>query len=226
MAVDEAILEGAVSNPTTGATLRWYRWKEPTLSLGYFQQYASRPASLRDLPCTRRLTGGGAILHDIELTYSLVIPAGQWPHDSAGAMVRQFHYAVAEALRTVCDARMHPGRPESKDEPFLCFLRRSSSDLVLGEHKILGSAQRNRRGALLQHGSILLQPSVYEPSLTGLSSVPQSITPENLAEKVTSVLQQKWGLRIFQQSLTDEELQMARHLEQSKYLSPEWNQRR
>lgn len=78
----------------------------------------------------------------------------------------------------------------------------------------------------MQHGSILLQPSVYEPSLTGLSSVPQSITPENLAEKVTSVLQQKWGLRIFQQSLTDEELQMARHLEQSKYLSPEWNQRR
>ena len=74
MALDEALLESAGDDPM--ATLRFYRWSEPTLSLGYFQRSAERAAHIasRDCPLVRRASGGGAILHDAELTYSLTIP--------------------------------------------------------------------------------------------------------------------------------------------------------
>src|SRR6185295_18138238 len=74
MAVDEALLETAA---TTGqATLRFYQWQEPTLSLGYFQSVADRQqhAASLDCPVVRRASGGGAILPDRELTYSVALP--------------------------------------------------------------------------------------------------------------------------------------------------------
>ncbi|MEM6330787.1 MAG: lipoate--protein ligase family protein, partial [Planctomycetota bacterium] len=74
MAVDEALLDAAAAG--AGATLRLYRWSSPTLSLGYFQPLAARaahPASA-GCPCVRRHSGGGAIVHDHELTYSLAVP--------------------------------------------------------------------------------------------------------------------------------------------------------
>ena len=73
MAVDEALLETAADSGV--ATLRFYQWNEPTLSLGYFQAATDRdqhPAS-RDCPLVRRASGGGAILHDRELTYSMAM---------------------------------------------------------------------------------------------------------------------------------------------------------
>ena len=73
MARDEHLLHSAPLRP---AVLRLYAWTPPTISLGYFQRYADvagLPADLRDLPVVRRITGGGAILHDREVTYSLVL---------------------------------------------------------------------------------------------------------------------------------------------------------
>ena len=77
MAVDEALFEQAAKFGTP--TLRFYQWSEPTLSLGYFQNYDDRRSHAASLgtAAVRRTTGGGAILHDQELTYSLVWPAGQ-----------------------------------------------------------------------------------------------------------------------------------------------------
>src|SRR5688500_9559950 len=74
MAVDEALLESAATGSV--ATLRFYEWHEPTLSLGYFQPAADREqhAASRACPLVRRASGGGAIVHDRELTYSLAWP--------------------------------------------------------------------------------------------------------------------------------------------------------
>ena len=74
MAADEALLH-TVSNTET-PVLRFYQWQSPTLSLGYFQSYADRNqhAASLEADVVRRLSGGGAILHDQELTYSLVLP--------------------------------------------------------------------------------------------------------------------------------------------------------
>src|SRR5436190_15116613 len=74
MAIDEALLESAATDGV--ATLRLYQWSEPTLSLGYFQaaEERERHQASTNCPLVRRASGGGAILHDRELTYSLALP--------------------------------------------------------------------------------------------------------------------------------------------------------
>src|ERR1700682_6410647 len=86
MAVDQALLEHAASG---GWTLRFYSWIEPTLSLGYFQAHRDRRThtASRGLPLVRRASGGGAIVHDHELTYSLSGPA---PSTRSSATRRRF----------------------------------------------------------------------------------------------------------------------------------------
>ena len=75
MAIDEALLESAADESCDLVTLRFYRWSEPTLSLGYFQSYEDRNSheASRSLPVVRRSSGGGALVHDHEWTYSLAI---------------------------------------------------------------------------------------------------------------------------------------------------------
>jgi lipoate-protein ligase A len=174
MAVDEVLLETAAQN--NQATLRFYRWSAPTLSLGYFQDYADRfqhPAS-RQATVVRRLTGGGAILHDHELTYSLTAPAGHLWVRERDRLYATIHTALIDALATrgVFAALCKPdaARP-AKGEPFLCFQRRALGDVLVGDTKVAGSAQRRRRGAVLQHGSVLLARSAAAPELDGLSEL-------------------------------------------------------
>src|SRR3954454_7619680 len=75
MAWDEALLD-AVNNEPTTAVLRTYGWAEPTLSLGYFQRFAAAEADPRfqDAAIVRRPTGGGALWHELEITYALIVP--------------------------------------------------------------------------------------------------------------------------------------------------------
>ena len=91
MAVDEALLEAAVAGGD--ATLRLYQWSEPTLSLGYFQRYddRNRHDASRDCAVVRRQSGGGAILHDRELTYSLTLPPGHPLSRDATALYNAMH---------------------------------------------------------------------------------------------------------------------------------------
>ena len=103
MAVDEVLLEAAAADGQ--CTLRFYRWEEPTLSLGYFQTYADRwqHEPSRDAAVVRRTSGGGAILHDAELTYSFAVPAIiRWPTTAWGS-TRRFITALIEALSTDWD---------------------------------------------------------------------------------------------------------------------------
>ena len=175
MAVDEALLESAADSGQ--ATLRFYTWQEPTLSLGYFQSVADRQqhfASL-DCPLVRRASGGGAILHDRELTYSITLPQ---PAASA-ALYDACHESLIAALGELGvvatmfrqSASCNGQDTQANQEPFLCFQRRTCSDIVCKEAKIAGSAQRRRRGAVLQHGSILLGRSGFAPELLGIEDV-------------------------------------------------------
>ncbi len=163
MARDEALLEG-VGAGRSPATVRLYQWAEPTISLGYFQPFADL-ASLRppagDLPVVRRPTGGGAILHDQELTYSMVLPVSHpliagcpnCLYDAAHtAIVRAFSGLGIELRRAGVTDESGPRRG-----PFFCFARRHEYDLLLGDEKLAGSAQRRTRQAVLQHGSIVLR---------------------------------------------------------------------
>ena len=174
MAVDECLLAAAADEGL--AALRFYQWKEPTLSLGYFQSYDDRRHHPASAPCpvVRRQSGGGAILHDCELTYSLTMPSGHQLARDAQQLYSAVHQTLASALKTFgvpTRIRDVPEEAEQPEEPFLCFLRRGHGDLLWMSTdssrstavKIAGSAQRRRRGALLQHGSVLLGRSPAAP---------------------------------------------------------------
>lgn len=162
MARDEAMLD-RVGRSESPPTLRLYQWNAPTISLGYFQPYAeyeTLPPPAGKLPVARRLTGGGAILHDLELTYSLAFPIDH-PAVAHGAnrLYELAHDAIVSCLVEFGVSASRCGESDRSGAargPFFCFERRHPFDVVVGEHKVAGSAQRRRRDAVLQHGSIIL----------------------------------------------------------------------
>jgi lipoate-protein ligase A len=167
MARDAAMLQSAVDQKQ--CSLRFYQWDRPTLSLGYFQRPEIIPTEFSQLPYVRRLSGGGAILHHHELTYACAIPA---THDLARnptGIYQAIHDQIVAVLREFGFNIRTRGRSEKQqDEPFLCFRRQDPHDLIVGSHKVLGSAQRRRKGAVLQHGSLLLSESEFASGLPGL----------------------------------------------------------
>lgn len=169
MAFDEALLETAA---TIGeAALRIYRWSEPTLSLGYFQKGLppDLPDMLRRLPRVRRLSGGGAILHHREWTYSVALPKSHPLARRAESLYEAVHEALIAALAGFgISARMRGVAVPEAESSFLCFRRGDPRDVLVGGSKVIGSAQRRRRGAVLQHGSILLAASPLTPEVPGL----------------------------------------------------------
>jgi len=237
MAVDEALLETAA---TTGqATLRFYQWQEPTLSLGYFQSIADRqqhPAS-RDCPLVRRASGGGAILHDRELTYSVAVPRRDARSTAASGLYDIFHETLIATLRelgiaaelyrmTAAFCRGSPHLPVGL-EPFLCFQRRTCSDIVYRGAKIVGSAQRRRRGAVLQHGSILLAQSRFAPELPGLEELAEvTIEPAELPIRWTPHLATRLHTVFREGELFQQERHRAEELIDERFATAEYLQRR
>jgi lipoate-protein ligase A len=230
MAVDETLLETAAADGQ--CTLRLYRWQEPTLSLGYFQAYADRwqHAASGRAAVVRRASGGGAILHDRELTYSLAIPS---QHPLAARRLecyRAVHQALVEVLAEWgIEATMaaQPEQSAATREPFLCFQRRSPGDVLVAGAKIAGSAQRRCRGAVLQHGSVLLARSAAAPELGGLEELSgQTVPPERLIEawleRLAGVLSATWQSG----QLSDAERRRANEICAEKYASPVWTENR
>lgn len=163
MARDEAVLM-QVGRGESPPTIRFYRWAEPTISLGYFQEFADyqrlAPPAGR-LTVVRRQTGGGAILHDLELTYSVTLPLA---HPLvAGGRCNFLYEHVHAAFSAVLSRHGVPvvrgcaeGDAASHRGPFFCFERHSCFDVLAEGRKLIGSAQRRTSGAVLQHGSLVL----------------------------------------------------------------------
>ena len=162
MARDEALMLG-VGRSESPPTLRLYQWNPPTISLGYFQRYAnyeSLAPPAGQLAVVRRLTGGGAILHDLELTYSLTLPAKhRLLSKGPNRLYELAHDAVMASLDSLGLTVTRSGVTDDSTPtrgPFFCFDRRHCYDVLFGLGKIAGSAQRRTRKAVLQHGSIIL----------------------------------------------------------------------
>lgn len=169
MAVDAALLESAVEGGP--CTLRWYRWEQATLSLGYFQSpgQALELERFGRLPVVRRLSGGGAIVHHHELTYSCTVPARHALAREARQLYIRVHEGVIDVLsRFGFKAGLRGTAAAGRSHEFLCFSRGDDFDVVMHEHKILGSAQRRRKGAILQHGSLVLRRSEWADRFPGV----------------------------------------------------------
>ncbi|MBI4719195.1 MAG: lipoate--protein ligase family protein [Planctomycetes bacterium] len=229
MARDEALLE-CVGRRAAPPTLRLYQWDPPTVSLGYFQPYAefaALPPPAGSLAVVRRLTGGGAILHDQELTYSLVLPANHALLSTGPRRLYELmHEAVAAALSGLGVSAAPCGQSDDSSPtrgPFFCFARRHACDLLVGEAKIAGSAQRRTRQAVLQHGSIVLAARFGQQ--------PAACTPGTIAENLARIRADLPGqvarvasLRVEEGAWTDDELALATALA-AKYAGTDWTRR-
>jgi lipoate-protein ligase A len=161
MALDEQLLEASLADGAGAATLRLYRWSRPTLSLGYHQR--SLPPHWQGLvrdglvDLVRRPSGGRAVLHAGDLTYALIWPAAAGTRRQAYARASGWLCrAFAELGLPLRFGRSAPSRERSS-----CFATSTQADLVhRNGAKRIGSAQLWRRGGLLQHGSILLNPPI------------------------------------------------------------------
>jgi lipoate-protein ligase A len=228
MAADEALLETAADRGV--ASLRFYTWTEPTLSLGYFQPAAGRAEvpALRDLAWVRRSTGGAAIVHHHELTYALALPAGQeWVSPKPWSC--RVHHLLRDVLAEA-GVRAHAvvcGEERTLGE-VLCFLDQTPGDLLVGGSKVAGSAQRKRKGALLQHGSVLLRRSEFAPMLPGINDAAgrELFAPEQLADRLTARLAADTGWAIVPGAWTPEETARIPAIRAEKYTNPEWNAKR
>lgn len=267
MAIDQTLLESV--DRLGVPCLRMYRWRQPTLSLGYFQKLEQRQSHLesQSLHCVRRASGGGAIVHHHELTYSIAIrndhpslskrssnaePGGSFNVAAVGAnsrLYRMVHDAIASTLnqfgvtaqpfRTL--GRTSPvsdSPPDSSSdallgvtpasaEPFLCFQRRTSEDLVVAGYKVLGSAQRRGKRSLLQHGSLLIRASSFAPQLPGVVNLGAQIgAAENLIQPLVQRLKQALNVQWRPDPITDDERSRSTEIADSRFDSDAWTRRR
>lgn len=230
MAVDEVLL--GTSAERGEPCLRFYRWATPTVSLGYFQPLAQKQAHTTAANClvVRRPTGGGAIVHDAELTYSFCVPRGHALAADAMTLYRAIHGSLIAALDDLsvqaelseADSGVSP-----EDEPFLCFQRRAKGDVLVRGTKIGGSAQRRPDAAILQHGSVLLHASPAAPELPGIAELTgRAIDPQELIDAWTPRIAERLGVSFQAEAYNKAEIDAANQLVESRYGQDAWNARK
>jgi len=202
MAIDQAML---VSTTDDGiARLRFYTWAAPTLSLGYFQDYDAFFAEygqLESLAVVRRLTGGGAIIHDQEITYCLTMPSDHRLYRAGPAAgYRAVHKAVIE-LAGEYGAQLMFGKPTAGTNsltrgPAFCFARNYPTDLRGPLGKVVGSAQRRLPQAMLQHGSIIMANRFDDQPASGLQSLAdRELNQAELRRRLAELLAERLGFQ-------------------------------
>lgn len=162
MAVDDVLLDAARHG--AGPILRTYGWTPPAVSVGYGQKIDEAvdvdACRTRGIDIVRRATGGRAVLHANELTYSFHCADGEGPaQHSVQDASRLLGECLAGGLqRHGIDAVIERGASPAHGRRGACFASTARWELTCGGRKLVGSAQRRTRGALLQHGSILAGP--------------------------------------------------------------------
>jgi lipoate-protein ligase A len=245
MAVDEVLLDGAGAG-SSPPTLRFYQWAPPCLSLGYFQAFdVVDVAACRRLgvDIVRRPTGGRAILHDRELTYSVALPLRLLGGD--GAVLPSYH-RLSLALERGLNRLGAPVvlAPESAaqsgpDNGPVCFDRPSAHEILLEGRKLVGSAQVRRATAILQHGSILIEPRIdrllaclrlpdgpdarIADGVAGLAEV-GDFDPARVAAALADAFAEEFGVRMVPSRLRPDERQAAADLVESKYRAAAWTE--
>ncbi len=259
MAIDEAILT-AHSEGKVPPTVRFYTWNPATLSIGYFQkaekEIDKEQVERLGIGFVRRPTGGRAVLHDKELTYSVIVSE---KHPQMPPGVTEAYKVISLGLlhgfqALGLQAEMVSLASEEEKEKYsspgssACFDSPSWYELVVEGKKVAGSAQTRQKGVILQHGSILLDMDVEQ--LFSLLRFPSdrvkqrmmesfrqkavtindvSPTPVSLSDAVAAFRKgfaSGLGIELVEQELTAEEQELADQLARERYATDEWNYRR
>lgn len=233
MARDEALLS-ACTDPGVAPIVRFYAWSTPTITLGYFQPYAEfqrLPPPAGDLPVVRRTTGGGAILHDLEITYSIAMPLNHpLIHGRPNHLYNLVHQAIIDVIGH--GARLYgPGSAacgeSSQRGPFFCFDHRHPLDVCVpdanapdGLQKIAGSAQRRTRHAVLQHGSLILSSRYRQQTCAGWSHL-DDVDFNAATERLAPQFEKAFGIVLSRTDWKPEWLEAARNHEK-RYAGDAW----
>jgi lipoate-protein ligase A len=200
MAVDEALLESA-----TAPSIRFYRWRGPALSFGYFGSYAEVAEQSPNREIVRRWTGGGVVLHGEDLTYSVIIPAG---HAFFGRSSLKIYSDVHDAISRALQANGVEATLATSATPKVsehCFANAVRADVISDGRKIAGAAQRRSRLGLLHQGSIQCAD-----------------LPRRFAGDFARTLCDRFETK----SLSRESIERAHAIAQAKYGTTEWLMRR
>jgi len=251
MAIDEAVLR-VNQQKEISPTLRFYGWKSPSVSLGYFQNVRDEVnvefCHDMGIHIVRRPTGGKAVLHEKDLTYSVVARENNslFPHGLLGTY-RVISECIAAGLAKLgikADLLKEGRSTGALELEALCFSIPSQYELLVNGKKICGSAQMRSKGVFLQHGSILME---FDPAQTysviAKSDVDITRQKEKLKKQVTSVhetaniktdytslcqilassFEEFLGIRLVEGKLTPEEETIKEHLLHHKYMDSRWN---
>ncbi len=222
MALDEAMMHIAAENPVWIPSLRLYSWKPSAVSIGYFQSLNEEidldACKRHGVDVVRRLTGGGAVFHDVELTYSFI--------------TKEYPNGIHDSYHLICGAIVEGLKTIGIESQFIPI-----NDLLVNGKKFSGNAQTRKKGVLLQHGTIILKLDVDKmfellkvpnEKLKGklISDVKQRVTAlDKTSEDVESALEKgfatSFNAKLEQSELTEEELRKCSELT-SKYSSMEW----
>jgi lipoate-protein ligase A len=212
MGLDEALL----ATPGLPPTVRFYSWKPDTLSLGYFQRVADVAGAERAGALVRRITGGGAIHHVRELTFSISADLTAEPYSGTlSASYARVHAAIARALREFdVEAAERGAQALASDRAGtgMCFHRSTALDLAWGGKKGVGSAQRRKGGRVLHHGSIKLGSSPLEGDIATVGARPRVVTPQDLAPALRRSFELEFGVTLEAGVPEADERELAREL--------------
>jgi lipoate-protein ligase A len=238
MALDQAMLDSVDASPDQ-AMFRTYGWTPPTLSLGYFQSIRQIPDDRRwsRVPVVRRPSGGGALWHEHEITYALVVPRTDPRARRPAELYRAVHAVfVSLLLEDGLHARRRGSASGGQEEvcsraiqrPFLCFHDHDPEDVVVGDRKVLGSAQRRRPNAVLQHGSLLLSAAAAVPDVAGLGLEPPALAESRTRwrSRLREAIPRGLGFVPVPAALTNDLSLLAAELSRSVYVSRSWIERR
>lgn len=243
MAIDEVLLESCIKYNTS--TLRFYYWENPTLSLGRNQKLSD--INLNELEknhfdIVRRPTGGNAVFHDDEITYSATFKIPQGKFGSIVESCRLIHLSMAKALNkmgiiTYLSPSMQSLHKVPKASDPVCFAHASDTELIYDGIKLIGSAQMRRSGCLMQHGSIPF--SIDKKKLLSLFSKTDCTEDDKFSLGLPIKDRQDIFMDSFSQALatnlrlkeeigeyTEEEKEAIKELRKNKYMSQEWMERR
>ncbi len=210
MAMDEALFLHGDERPS----LRFYTWRPCALSLGYFQRVADVPEVSQADVCVRRLTGGGAIHHANELTFSITAPV---EHPLYRGEVKRSYERVHGLLATVfsqlgVDAALRGALKLRSDSAGsgMCFHVSTPLDLAWSSRKGVGSAQRRSQGRVLHHGSIKMAATELDTGIAGLHEYAPALTPEKLAPRIREHFAKELGITYVEEALSEKERQHVR----------------
>ncbi len=243
MALDEAISE-AVRKELSPPTLRLYQWVEPSVSIGYFQKISdinTEYCRKKCYPFVRRSTGGTAILHDSELTYSFSARTDLEPFK--GGLLRNYMVissALVLALKLISlDAQITLSKNKRQRSPF-CFKTSSYGEIAVNGQKVIGSAQRRYNNGFLQQGSMLMNSDAEELSkvlkqynlkedfceIGTIKKYASAVSIADLKTALKKAFEKIFRIRFSSDGLTEFELNLTEKLEAKKYSTKEWNFRR